>query len=178
MSRAASIVLRQRSHLFKIQYALEYKSFVLNQVLINRQHPLHELKKKKQKEKKQIGLWWFITSPADLSRSSCVRTWARRRLREAVIEELKVRGYDDNGLPLKGQNTTQLKGSLRLIVQTPIIPAKFAEVKAETGKLIDALVQGSKVPAGGSPFLRRVEGQGKISTPQQRIARSKGTSLR
>jgi hypothetical protein len=101
----------------------------------------------------------------ELSKSSCVRAWARRRLRNAVVEELKLRGYDDTGKPLPVDESPksaaavlpkstaptmpELTGSMRLHVQAPLIPAKFPAVRAEIGHVIDQLVRAANIPAGG-----------------------------
>jgi hypothetical protein len=74
-----------------------------------------------------------------------VRAWARRRLRNAVEEVLKARGYNANGIMVQSKTAQgkplDLKGSLRLHVQTPLIPARFEEVKAEVHKIIDVMIQ-------------------------------------
>jgi len=109
------------------------------------------------KEKPREGLWWHATTGVDLVKSSCVRTWTRRRLQAAVVQQLKARGYDKNGkllsrrrmksdddlsTPMPPDPSYDLKGSLRLHVQAPLIPAKFEEIKDEVGTILDIIVAG------------------------------------
>lgn len=147
-----------------VSYAPEYKNFIVNHVVSDASHPLHETQKRRQAERKKQGLWWHATTGVNLSKSSCVRAWARRRLRNAVKDELKERGYDDHGMfvnakaiqdrpdlvdLLKAGKKLDLTGSLRLHVQEPLIAAKYAEVRTETGSVIEAVVQAMKNRQGG-----------------------------
>jgi hypothetical protein len=155
MDKIFSKLARQQSKLFKVSYTPEYQTFIVNYILSDGAHPLHEAQRRRSKERKKEGLWWHATTGVDLIKSACVRSWARRRLRSAVVEELRARGYDEYGkfinqskflkgggksLNMPTGNSLDLKGSLRLHVQAPLLPAKYADVKAETGRLIDIIV--------------------------------------
>jgi hypothetical protein len=151
MNRVFSQLARHQSKFFKINYTPEYKTFIINYVVSDPSHPLHEAQKRRSMDRKQEGLWWHITTGADLSKSSCVRSWSRRRLRNAIVEELKAHGYDENGRLVKRKAsdsggilttiaTGDLKGSLRLHAQAPLIPAKYVDVKTEVGQVIKTIV--------------------------------------
>jgi hypothetical protein len=155
MSKIFAKLARQQSKLFKVNYTPEYNTFIVNYILSDAAHPLHEGQKRRSRERKKEGLWWHATTGVDLTKSSCVRAWARRRLRNAVVEELRARGYDEYGKyihkskePKSGGNSLytlnssslDLKGSLRLHVHAPLLPAKYADIKAETGRLLDIIV--------------------------------------
>ncbi|KAF1830372.1 hypothetical protein BDW02DRAFT_642244 [Decorospora gaudefroyi] len=163
MKSAIFSIAKIRPQTFKVTYSPEYKSFIINHIATDPSHPLYESQKRRQAERKREGLWWHVTTGIDLNKSSCVRAWARRRLRTAITEELKQRGYDENGKfvnlkaiqdrmdmmsVLRVGKTLDLTGSLRLIVQPPLVPAKYADVRAETGKVIEALVEAVKNEAG------------------------------
>jgi hypothetical protein len=158
-------IMRKPPALFTVSHSHDYKTFIMQHVLADRTHPLHETQKRRQRQRKREGLWWHVTTSSELSKSSCVRAWARRRLRNAVVEELKLRGYDDTGRPLPVDESTktaaavlpkstaptmpELTGSMRLHVQAPLIPAKFPAVRAEIGHVVDQLVRAANIPAGG-----------------------------
>jgi hypothetical protein len=159
MNSVFSLLAKQPPKTFKVSYAPQYKNFIINHVATDPSHPLHETQRRRQAEKKKEGLWWHATTGVDLNKSSCVRAWARRRLRRAVVDELKARGYDENGkyanlnkLQTQTQTdlmagvaagkTLDLKGSLRLHVQAPLLPAKYVDVRAEAGAVIDAVRYG------------------------------------
>ncbi|KAI4940742.1 hypothetical protein J4E86_010714 [Alternaria arbusti] len=159
-----SLLARQQPRTFKVSYATDYKHFILNHVASDPQHPLCETQRRRQREKKKEGLWWHATTPADLNKSSCVRTWARRRLRNAIKEELQARGYDENGKfvypevrksqpgllnTLRAGNTLDLQGSLRFHVEPPLVPAKYVDVRAEAGAVIEALINAQRGTVGG-----------------------------
>jgi hypothetical protein len=170
MKSVFSLIAKNQPKLFKVSYAPEYKNFIINHVVIDPSHPLHETQKRRQAERKKEGLWWHATTGVDLNKSSVVRAWARRRLRNAIKEELKRRGYDENGKfvnlkavqneadlmnVLRAGKTLDLKGSLRLHVQAPLIPAKYVDVCAETGHVIGAMVQSLKNEAAGYASVRK-----------------------
>ncbi|RMZ74201.1 chitin biosynthesis [Pyrenophora seminiperda CCB06] len=151
-----SLIARNRPKTFTVSYSPDYKNLIINHVATDPSHPLHETQKRRQRERKKEGLWWHATTGVDLNKSSCVRTWARRRLRNAVKDELELRGYNENGILAQPKatpdsaNPTKLRyaaklpnltGSLRLHVQAPLLPAKYADIRAETRGIIDALVQ-------------------------------------
>ncbi|KAF1944182.1 hypothetical protein EJ02DRAFT_102964 [Clathrospora elynae] len=156
MKSVFSLIAKLQAKTFKVSYSPEYKTFIINYVATDPSHPLHETQRRIQAERKKEGLWWHATTGVDLNKSSCVRAWARRRLRNAVKEELKQRGYDETGKfvnldaikdrahllnVLRQGKTLDLTGGLRLHVQPPLISAKYVDVRAETGKLIEAILQ-------------------------------------
>jgi hypothetical protein len=152
MNRISSQLAKQQPKLFKVNYTPEYKTFIINHVVSDPSHPLHEAQKRLSMDRKQEGIWWHVTTGGDLSKSSCVRSWSRRRLRNAIVEELKAHGYDENGkfVKRKASDTREnlaattlsndLRGSLRLHALAPLIPAKYVDVKTEVGQIIKTIV--------------------------------------
>jgi hypothetical protein len=95
-------------------------------------------------------------------------------MRNAFIEELKLRGYDDAGkpLPMKSVEPAEpakpakptallrantfpaipnLTGSVRLHVRQPLLSAKFLAVCAEAGALVDLLLSAAASPVERAP---------------------------
>ncbi|KAG9185678.1 hypothetical protein G6011_07009 [Alternaria panax] len=177
ISRLAKLPLKT----FRVNFANEHKNLIINHVATDASHPLHETQCRRQAEKKKQGLWWHVTTGVDLHKSSCVRAWCRRRLRRAVVEELKARGYDEHGkfanLKLVPQRadlmarlvagqTLDLKGSLRLLVQAPLIPAKYVDVRAEVGAVVDAVKNGMRgAPPGEYASAGRPRSRPSFSPP-------------
>ncbi|CBX93289.1 hypothetical protein IAQ61_009002 [Plenodomus lingam] len=163
------IINRYNPTTFKINYTPEYKTFTQHHIATDRSHPLYIAQKRRQAERSKEGLWWHVTTGVDLSKSSCVRTWARRRLRNAVREELQQRGYNHAGTlvdtaalkdrpelinVLRQGRSLDLKGSLRLHVLAPLIPAKYTVLCAETGEMIEKMLQVLTAESYQQPSLR------------------------
>ncbi|KAL6703306.1 hypothetical protein ACN47E_010013 [Coniothyrium glycines] len=144
----------------RVSYSAEHKtSFILHHIATDPTHPLHEAQRRRQLQRPKQGLRWHVTTGSDLSKSSCVRSWARRRLRNAVKDELAQRGYDETGMLVnlkaiqgrpdlhnvlhKGESL-DIAGSLRLHVQPALILASYNDVRAETGRIFDAILESIK----------------------------------
>lgn len=182
MASPIAFIARNQPKTFHVSYAPVYKTFIPHHIASDASHPLHIAQRRRTAEHRKEGLWWHVTTSVDLSRSSCVRTWARRRLRNALRHELHQRGYDDTGnmvnvaafkdrpdlLSLLRQGISlDLKGSLKLQVQAPLIPAKYADVCADAGQLIENLLQPFKSAVGGNASRRKM---GKSPGQQEFIA--------
>ncbi|KAF2689309.1 hypothetical protein K458DRAFT_413607 [Lentithecium fluviatile CBS 122367] len=160
MKHIFSFLARFRPKHFRINYSPDYRCFIKHYVLSDELHPLHHLRQREYEDRKREGLWWHVTSSLDLSKSSVVRNVCRKRLRKAFIEALKERGFDEHGKLveadvlekhlgsmgrwLRGRQDVCLTGSVRLHVQAPLIPAKYKDVKMESGMVIEALIEGIK----------------------------------
>ena len=167
MKWITTLVARQQPKTFRASYSPEYKTFTYQHIATDTSHPLQEAQKRRLAERKKEGLWWHPTTGLDINKLSCVRSWARRRLRNAVKDELKQRGYDETGRlvnlkvlqnqpdlvnVLRQGKTLDLTGSLRLNVQPPLIPAKYSEIRAEVGQLFEVMLQAIKEEAAGRSF--------------------------
>lgn len=171
MKSVASLVSKLQLKTFSVSCSPEYKTLALQHVIADKLHPLRETQRRKLAARKEEGLWWHTSTGVALSRSSCVRAWARRRLQDAVKAELHERGYDETGrlvnvraiqarpdlLALLHQGKSlNFIGSLRLFIQPPLIPASFAQVRGEAGKLIESMLQALKNEAGGRASTRKL----------------------
>jgi hypothetical protein len=140
---------------FKPSYSPSYANLSTNHIASNTAHPLCIAQRRRQQERPRHGLWWCATTGLDVSKSSCVRTWARRRMRHALLEALKAKGYDEKGKlvdkeamrdePVVQQvlargRSMDLMGTLRLHGINPLLPAKFETVQADMRRIVGALV--------------------------------------
>ncbi|KAF2466004.1 uncharacterized protein BDR25DRAFT_175405, partial [Lindgomyces ingoldianus] len=152
------ILSKQTFRTFSYAYQSTYKPLIYQPIVDSSHHPLHIIRKRIQGERSRSGLWWHVTVGNNSSKTKVVRSWLRRRLIVAFIEELKSRGFDRDGkfvdtkdnaphrevfreLLERGQ-IPELKGSLKLHAQAPLVTAKFEDVKREAAKLVEALCLG------------------------------------
>ncbi|KAH6618591.1 hypothetical protein C7974DRAFT_33030 [Boeremia exigua] len=164
----AAVLGLSKLHLttFKVSYSPAYTNFILNHIAINPSHPLYISQARRQGEHKKEGLWWHATNGTDISKSGCVRTWARRRLRRAFVEALKARGYDETGKLVDATamqhrrdvmnvvrlgRSVDLTGSLRMHGVGPLIAAKFETVKEEMSSVIETILRSMVNTALGVP---------------------------
>jgi hypothetical protein len=180
MKSVFSLIAKQQPKTFRVTYFPGYKALIPHHVVADPSHPLHESQKRRQEARKKEGLWWYATTGVDLNKSSCVRSWARRRLRFALLDALKQRGFDQNGKfvnleaikdrmdlmhVLRQGKTLDLMGSLRAHVQPPLISAKYTQVCAEMGHVIESMLQVIKNEAGGSSSLRKTTSRPQRDAP-------------
>lgn len=189
MKSFISLLARHQPTMFKVSYTPKYNTFTVQHVAADASHPLHENQKKRQRERRREGLWWHVTAGVDLNKSSCVRTWARRRLRNAIRDELQQRGYDDTGKLvnekavehrkdlidlLRHGSPLDLTGSLRLHVQSPLIPAKYAQVRAQAGQVVELMLQARKKESGFQGLVRKTISRVQEDPPPVQIPRASG----
>lgn len=145
---------------FKVSYSPQYKTFLQQHAANDWPHPLRIQRRREMAARKKEGLWWHVTSGVDLSRSGVVRSWCRRRLRNAFTEGLKERGFDDFGRLVnvtrlrehKGferlserDGCLSLEGSVQLRISPALVTAKYADVRKETNATIDILLEALKL---------------------------------
>lgn len=148
---------KQTFKFFRPYYSPEYKKFITSHLVKDSAHPLHTTQVRRARQRKQEGLWLEITADQGICKSSFVRTWARRRLRVALVQELKANGYDESGKAIerKGEEKStrpltvhrgDITGSLRLHVLVATIPAKFVDIQAEAKNVVEFLVKKANPP--------------------------------
>ncbi|KAF2745821.1 hypothetical protein M011DRAFT_389951, partial [Sporormia fimetaria CBS 119925] len=142
---------------FGLHYSTSYQTFITHFVNEERYHPLNTLRRRILAEREKKGLWWHVTVGPGTSKARVVRTWVRRRLKNAFHESLKERGVAVDGkivdavraagpdstiqkLIEKGQQVS-LTGSIKLHGLEPMVSAKFVDVKKATGGLVDGLLE-------------------------------------
>lgn len=85
------------------------------------------------------GLWIRVSANGFAGKAT-VRRWVRRRVREAVREELKVRGVSFDGRTVENIGGKELKGTMELFVKKEAVAAQWRNVRAELGKVVEAVV--------------------------------------
>lgn len=101
----------------------------------------------------QKGLWIMFTSNP-MHRKKVVRSWARRRIAQAVTQELRVRGFDGKGRRVDTGSTTEkrleesgerrpdaLVGTVDIEVMNQSVETGFAEVQRQVGLLAEQIVR-------------------------------------
>ncbi|KAF2277622.1 uncharacterized protein EI97DRAFT_299478 [Westerdykella ornata] len=143
---------------FNFNYSPGHTTFIIHHVVQDFYHPLYTVRQRAMKEREKKGLWWHVTVGPNTSRARVVRSWARRRLRNAFLDTLKEKGVDEDGIILKaaegvGPHTTikamlekgervGITGSVKMHALSGIVPAKYVDVKRETDMVVDALLKG------------------------------------
>ncbi|KAI4233378.1 MAG: hypothetical protein L6R40_007104 [Gallowayella cf. fulva] len=84
------------------------------------------------------GLWVRISANRFADKAT-VRRWAGRRVRAAVEDALNARGLRFNGTAVEGTGRKNLRGTLELFVNKESVAAKYSDIRAELGKVVDAL---------------------------------------
>lgn len=154
--------LQKRNPFFTVSWAADSNK-LLHWIALDRQNPLHIASLRAVAARTQTGLFWQIHAGVQsTARKSCVRTWARRRLRNALCEELKERGIDKEGQivqkeafrkkygwgnsvvlqALEEGARIELKGSVSILAREPVIAAEYAQVRRAMSDLVDGLVNG------------------------------------
>lgn len=74
---------------------------------------------------------------------SVVRSWAKRRMRDALFQELRTQGWEPDGRAREG-GMRDLKGFVRIFTLVPIVKATGGEVKSEAGRLVGRMLRMSE----------------------------------
>ena len=136
-------------------------------VLRPRLHQRYEPILKQRYDEFKEGLWLGFTSNS-MQRTKVVRTWARRRVAQAVTEGLRVRGFDGKGRRIEGfgdgggEEVTKgqsgldvLVGTVEVEIMNQSVETAFAEVRRQAGLVVEEI-------------LRICGRQGRMEKPQAR----------
>ena len=122
-------------NLCRIAFSHCYNSSYSSRIFLEDQtHTLHLPIVARYDSRPRIGLWWGVTSNTMTGVKVVVRRWSSRRLRHAIREALKERGFDEDGKSLVGGDLT---GTLEVDTREGIVKARFEDVKREAGLAID-----------------------------------------
>ena len=100
-------------------------------------------------DERQEGLWMEFTSNP-MRKKRVVRSWATRRVDQAVTGALRMRGFDRNGKTLLDPDTGTLKGeyapealigTVEVKILEDSIQTSFAEVQRQAGVLVDRILE-------------------------------------
>lgn len=130
ISYAASIILKDTSHVLHAPTRQRYEA------ILNGQY-----------DKRQEGLWIVFNSNAIHSKR-VVRTWAKRRVTRAVVEELQKRGFDKKGKKIVKVEGGQLAagasdvlvGTVGIEVLKKCVEAQYDEVQRQAGLMVQEIL--------------------------------------
>ncbi|KAL8773521.1 MAG: hypothetical protein Q9209_001625 [Squamulea sp. 1 TL-2023] len=111
----------------------------VNSIIHDATHVLRPQTAARFKSRSQNGLWIRVSANGFASKAT-VRRWVRRRVREAMREELKARGVDFDGMTVEDIRGRELRGTMELFVKKEAVAAEWKDVRAELGKVVEAVV--------------------------------------
>lgn len=110
-------------------------------------------------DESQEGLWLMFTSNP-MQKKKIVRSWARRRLTQAVLEQLRIRGFDGEGRKIalgatgeeaspksslgetSGEGVPEaLVGTVDIEVVNQIVEVEYKEVQRQAGLLVQEVLK-------------------------------------
>ncbi|KAL9581195.1 MAG: hypothetical protein Q9212_004041 [Teloschistes hypoglaucus] len=115
------------------------------------------------------GLWLRVSANGFPAKSTA-RSWAKRRILVAFKEELKIKGFGPDGMSLAGGNQ-DVRGTMNVYVKQAAVTAEWRSVKAEVGKVLEAVVNMSGTTRNQEPWRRKPIGPGHWQPRQPRLAR-------
>jgi len=80
---------------------------------------------------------------------SVVRSWAKRRMRDALLQELRTRGWERDGRA-RDEGTRDLRGFVRIMTLAPIVRATGGEVQREAGRVVGRVLRMSEEAERGN----------------------------
>lgn len=126
-------------------------SHVLNPVLQHRYQPIISGRYDEIRE----GLW-LITTSNPMHKTKVVRSWARRRVSQAILEQLRARGFDGNGRRIAALETASpgynsreglvnarpdaLVGTVDIEVLNPCVQKDYKEIQRQAGALVESVM--------------------------------------
>lgn len=142
-------------------------------ILQDERHPLHIGEHRKLAGWDPDRLHWAIKHPNNLNKKKVVRTWASRRVKEALIAELRNHGWDREGRALDteavGQSEKSLKGTLNVLLSDAAITAPYSSIVDQCRRALDKVFENQ--PAASTSYERRTAAHSNplaISEEQQR----------
>ena len=153
-------------------------SHIAHHILSDRSHVLYLPTRKRfqaildgRYDQRQEGLWLeFIGN--SLQKKRVVRSWATRRIHQAVTEALRMRGFDRNGRKLVDSDASKLKtsesngspvnlttkhapealvGTVEVHILPNIVRTSYTEVQRQAGVMVDKILE----ICGGFPRNKR-----------------------
>ena len=136
------------SHI-RVNWSLDHNpSYIGAGLIADSNNILSANAKKRYAERRKDCLWWEATSNTMENTKKVVRVWHNKRLRKAIIEALRTRGFDRDGrvldTPYSERPAKPLMGSMQICCLSSIIGAPDAEVDKEAGIVIDGFISMSQ----------------------------------
>ncbi|KAL8648803.1 MAG: hypothetical protein Q9210_004777 [Variospora velana] len=115
-----------------------FPSYPMQCILADTTHVLRPLIDWRTRSRTRNGLWVRISANS-IGGKAIVRRWAKRRVQEAVKEELKARHFGMHGVGIKAPKK-EVRGTMEVFVRQPTVGAEWGDLKTEVRRLVDAVV--------------------------------------
>ncbi|MCJ1278867.1 hypothetical protein MMC21_006688 [Puttea exsequens] len=138
-------------------------SHIATAALLDTSNVLHEQKRQRYNgvihatyDREQEGLWIKFTVASRVAAKKVVKSWAKRRIMVAIVQELKRKGFDRAGRQLKGQDDgtkpmgniagkaskpKTLVGTLSIDIQKPCVMAAHQDVQQQTRLVVKEVLR-------------------------------------
>lgn len=87
-------------------------------LLMDTAHPTHQKTMRMAANFDINQFHWTVVVPAGLHKKPCIRHRVKRRFKHAFKEELKARGWDETGNPLRKFANEQLNGAMSILISS------------------------------------------------------------
>ena len=119
--------------------------FIAQPIVLQPRHILYRATKHRYDNRPTDCLWWSV-SANPLGGKKVIRSWTARRVRQAIIEALKARGFDRDGRPVRDSGATHtgsipLTGTVRVMCCKPGTEMHISKVKAGAQFVVDTIIK-------------------------------------
>ncbi|KAL8973694.1 MAG: hypothetical protein Q9197_002066 [Variospora fuerteventurae] len=115
-----------------------FPSYPMQCILADATHILRPLIDWRTCSRTRKGLWVRISANS-IGSKAIVRRWAKRRVQEAIREELKARHFGMHGIGIKAPKK-EVRGTMEVFVRQPTVAAEWGDLRTEVRRLMDAVV--------------------------------------
>ncbi|KAI4186171.1 MAG: hypothetical protein LQ348_004262 [Seirophora lacunosa] len=115
-----------------------FPSYPMQCILDDPTHALRPLVESRMRSRIRRGLWLRISANS-MGAKAMVRRWAKRRVQEAVREELEAKHFGMDGVRMKVPKK-EVRGTMELSVRQPTVGAEWGDLKTEVRRLVEAVV--------------------------------------
>lgn len=112
----------------------------------------------KRFEQRMDPLWWSATTTKEVAPNRTVRSWICRRVKQAMVESLRKRGWDSNGRPIEGGGReSSLYGTLQFKPLAASIQCTVSRLLEETDMVVSQIVEAQEASRSNKtlPALRK-----------------------
>ena len=129
----------------RVKWSPKYEpSYVASKILSEPGHVLSLPTLERYKERVREGLWWYVTANT-MTGMRCMRSRGNRRLRIALTQALKAKGYDKNGRLLGALGDrkvgVELRGSMEVQILKQCIDAEWRKVQKQAELILEKIME-------------------------------------
>jgi hypothetical protein len=146
-------------------------------ILTSPHHPFYFKTIQQYSNAPREGLWWYVQPNVFEGDKKCLRARRGRRVKVAILEALRERGFDKNGKAIQQDGKPSLKGSMEVLVSAFADKASWEQLKQTGRDLVNAVANPSPIRA--LEKNRRAErGNNHDRGRRGRAENSQGTGIR